>query len=343
MRTEAPGFGAARIRSSLVGQFGMDDWEDLPPGNGWPLLLAGNGASRAVSAAFAYGSLFDAAVGAELLNANDVALFQQAGTKNFEEVLRALDFAALVLGQLGHCQTAVLQRRQSIQNALVATVKTHHVSWNAVDGQRLTAIKAALLQSEAVFSTSYDLLFYWAINFLNADDFVDYFWSMPGNYFDPTDTPIWGDRTAVYWIHGALQLYEDGAGNTAKRVNLAGEALLSQFASDDKLPLYVAEGTHHQKKAKIASSQYLAFCLDAFESDGRDLVVFGQALGESDRHLVDAIKLHPNRRIACSIFPSDQASVALERARVSQLLEPANLFFFDSTTHPLGDSSLFVG
>jgi hypothetical protein len=325
-----------------VGQFGLDDWQDVPAGAGWPVLLAGNGASRAVSSAFAYDSLIDAAVQAALLDENDLALFAQLGTTNFEEVLRAVDFASVMLQQLNHDHTAVLQRRQTIQHALVATVNAHHAPWSAVEGDRLAMIKEALLQFDAVFSTSYDLLFYWAMNYVNADAFLDHFWH-PGNCFDPNHSPVWGDRTAVYWIHGALQLYEDGVGNTAKRVNLAGAALLSQFASDGLLPLYVAEGTAHQKQAKIASSHYLTFCLDTFEDDGRDVVVFGQALGDSDRHLVDAIKQHPNRRIACSIYPSDQLSVNFERARIAQLLNKPDVYFFDSTTHPLGEPELFVG
>jgi hypothetical protein len=321
-----------------MGMFGLPDWQDILPGTGWPVLLAGNGASRVVSNAFAYGSLLEAAN----LGVDDRALFDQLGTSNFEEVLRALDFAALVQQQLGIDPGPVLGRRQTIQNALVATVNHHHVPWADVEGDRLAAIKQALLSYDAVFSTSYDLLFYWAINQGGAEGFLDHLWHEPGYYFDPANSPLWGGRTAVHWIHGALQLYEYGGSQTAKRVNFMGAALLEQFASGGQLPLYVAEGAAQQKGAKIASSEYLTFCLKTLEQESRDLVIFGQALGDADRHLVDAIKLHPGRRLSYSIYPVDQLQVNAERARVTQILNDPDIQFFDSTTHPLGDPTLTV-
>lgn len=322
-----------------MGMFGLQDWHEVPVGPGWPVLLAGNGASRAVSSAFAYDSLLDAAG----LDAVDQALFDHLRTSNFEEVLRALDFAIVVQQQLGYDQTPVADRRQLIQNALVETVNSHHVAWTDVEGARLTAIKNALRDFRAVFSTSYDLIFYWAINAGGAGaDFLDHLWHEPGHYFDAANSPVWGDRTAVHWMHGALQLYEYGIGQTAKRVNLMGDALLTQFASDGKLPLYVAEGTAQQKHAKIASSEYLRFCLGSLQSEERDLVVFGQALSDSDAHLVEAIKLHPNRRLAYAIYPVSQLQVDADRAKVAQLVGRGDIQFFDSTTHALGAPDLFV-
>jgi hypothetical protein len=319
--------------------FGLHDWHEVPVGPGWPVLLAGNGASRAVSSAFAYDSLLDAAD----LEADDQALFNHLGTSNFEEVLRALDFAILVQQQLGYDPTPVGDRRQLIQNALVEAVNSHHVAWTDVEGVRLTAIKNALRDYRAVYSTSYDLLFYWAINQGGAAiDFLDHLWHEPGHYFDAANSPVWGDRTAVYWLHGALQLYEYGIGEAAKRVNLMGAALLTQFASDGKLPLYVAEGTAQQKHAKIASSEYLTFCLESLQAEERDLVVFGQALGDSDAHLVEAIKLHPHRRLAYAIYPANQLQVDAHRAKVAQLIDRDDIQFFDSTTHALGAPELFV-
>ncbi|CAN0249229.1 unnamed protein product, partial [Phaeothamnion confervicola] len=321
-----------------VGAFGLPDWQAVAAQGDWPALLAGNGASRAVSGAFDYKSLLVAAG----LGENDQALFDQLGTSNFEEVLRALDFAVLVQQQLGHNPAPVLDRRLAIQNALVATVNNHHVAWTDVEGDRLAAIKAALLSYKSVFSTSYDLIFYWAVNQGGPAGFLDHLWHDADLHFDPNDSPVWGEPTVVHWIHGALHLYEFGIGQTAKRVNLPDAALLAQFASGGKLPLYVAEGTAQQKRAKIASSEYLAFCLNSLEAETRDLVIFGQALSDSDLHLVEALKLHPERRIAYAIYPVDQLQVDADRSKVAQVIGRDDIQFFDSKTHPLGDPGLFV-
>jgi hypothetical protein len=322
----------------FVGQFGLMDWDDACAAGDWPVLLAGNGASRAVSARFAYDSLFDAAD----LGADDRALFAELATTNFEEVLKALDFASLLHQQLGLDPAVVEARREAVRQALVATVNHHHVAWTDVEGDRLTAIHAALRQHEVVFSTSYDLLIYWAMNHGGPDEFIDHFWHLPGHHFDADDSPVWGNRTVVNWIHGALQLYRLGSDGTAKRVNVAGAALLAQFAHRGVLPLYVAEGTAEQKRLAIGSSDYLSYCLDALESEARDIVIFGQALGPSDQHLVEAIRLHPGRRVACSVFPGSQLQADADKARIAQQLQRDDIFYFDSTTHPLGLPSLAV-
>ena len=321
-----------------MGQFRLEDWADLSEEDDWPVLLAGNGASRAVSNAFAYDSLLAAAN----LDPDDVDLFDHLGTSNFEEVLRSLDFAKIVHEQLGGDPDDVHDRREVVRHALVETVNDHHVDWLDVDGPRLTTIKQALRDHHSVFTTSYDLLFYWAMNDNGAQGFADFFWHMPDNYFDADDSPLIPNRTHVYWLHGGLHLYRTADDGTAKRVHLVGAALLDQFAAGGLLPLYVAEGAPEQKRRSIRRSDYLTFCLERFEDDDRPLVVFGQALGPSDQHLVDAIKQDPGRDVAYAIYPTTQLGVNGVRADIEELLDRDDIAFFDSTTHPLGDPALHV-
>jgi hypothetical protein len=320
-----------------MAQFGLEDWQDLEEDD-WPLLLAGNGASRAVSDAFAYDSLLAAAN----LDPDDVELFDHLGTSNFEEVLRSLDFARIVHEQLGGDPADVQDRREVVRHALVETVNNHHVDWLDVAGPRLTAIKQALREFHSVFTTSYDLVFYWAMNHNGAHGFADFFWHLPDNYFDPDDSDLIPNRTHVYWLHGGLHLYRTADDGTAKRVHLVGAALLDQFAAGGLLPLYVAEGEPEQKRRSIRRSDYLTFCLERFEQDDRPLVVFGQSLGPSDQHLVDAIKQVPDRDLAYAIYPTTQLAVNGVRAHIEELLDRDDITFFDSTTHPLGDPALHV-
>jgi hypothetical protein len=320
-----------------VGAYGLADWSELANGSLWPVSLLGNGASRAVSEVFAYDSLL---AEANLADA-DLDLFETIGTSNFEEVLRALDIARFVCQQLNHNDAGVQARRDGIRQALATTIHNHHVGWQQAAGWRLTEIRAALRDFSAVFTTSYDLILYWAMNYPAPDGFIDHFWHMPDNHFDAADSPTWNDRTVVYWLHGGLHIYRWGSDGTAKRVN-DGAALLGQFAEGGFLPLYVAEGTAEQKRRAIRDSDYLSFCLRSLESDDRAIAIVGHAIGEPDQHLVEAISCHPDRRVAYGVYPTTQLEVDATRARIQQRLNNDAVEFFDSTTHPLGAPTLTV-
>lgn len=153
--------------------------------------------------------------------------------------------ASLVCDQLGHAWTDVDDRYDSIRDALINAVHAHHVDWTDADaGDRLLNIRDALLEYEAVFTTSYDLLIYWAI--MNAgtpagDGFGDVFWNAD-HAFDPLDTEPFGNKTLVYWLHGGLHLYRTPTGETKKRTN-TGANLLATFAAGNRVPLFISEGT----------------------------------------------------------------------------------------------------
>jgi hypothetical protein len=300
------------------------------------VLLAGNGASRAVSERFHYDSLF----GEAALSDDNRALFEELGTANFEEVLRTLRTTRFVVEQLHWDPDPLENRYQEVRQALVTAVNQHHVAWVALGAARLDAIRAALLVYEAIYTTNYDLLFYWAINHGDADPFLDHFWHA-GNSFDPADSPVWGDRRPVHWLHGGLQIYRVGTEGTAKRTNTT-QPLLEQFATDGQLPLYVAEGSADEKRRAIRRSDYLSYCFDQFRDDDRALVVFGQSLFDTDQHLVDAIRANAGRPVAYGVHRSTQEQDAFTCARIRATLAGLDVVFFDSTTHPLGDSALNV-
>jgi hypothetical protein len=84
-----------------MGMHGLPDWAGIEPLSAWPVLLAGNCASREVPSVFDYSSLFDVAD----LSAPDRALFAEAQTENLEEVSRTLQLAAYVAEQVGMIRT----------------------------------------------------------------------------------------------------------------------------------------------------------------------------------------------------------------------------------------------
>lgn len=322
-----------------MGAFGLYEWDDLNVGN-WPTVLVGNGASRAVSPKFAYDSLYRVAV----LTRGDRDLFDALSTTNFEEVLNHLRTASLVCHQLGHESRDVDERYDSIRNALINAVHAHHVGWVDADaGNRLLKVRNALLDYESVFTTNYDLLIYWAMMSTGTppgDGFGDLFWNAD-HVFDPFDTDSFGNKTLVYWLHGGLHLHRSLGGQTEKWTNTNAN-LLAAFAANARVPLLVSEGTWEQKRRAIRRSDYLEHVYVTFADTKGPLVVFGQAFGNSDKHLVEAIGRDPARKIAYGIYATSQQSATLQRAQVESHFPHASVAFFDSTTHPLGDPALAV-
>lgn len=317
----------------------LEDWPDVADDQDWPLLLLGNGASRAVSDKFAYDSLYVEAP----LTDEDRELFDALGTTNFEEVLDHLRTAELVCEQLGHASDEVSERYSSIQEALITAVNHHHVAWeDAKDGDRLGAIRSALRKHSEVFTTSYDLLIYWAMmsGVSAGSGFGDLFWNV-GQKFDPLNTDVNDDKTIVYWLHGGLHLQRGAFGDTLKRTN-RGANLLATFATGANIPLFVTEGTWQKKRRAIRRSDYLEYAYGTFAGSSEALVIFGQALGAPDTHLATAIRPVLDRDVAFGVYPAAQAQVNHQCTGIEALLPSAKVRFFDSTTHPLGDPALKV-
>src|ERR1051326_6589077 len=130
-------------------------------------LLLGNGASRAVSARFHYGSLYEKACSAEVrhrLSRADQAIFKHMGDmKNFERVLYGLWPAKSVCAILGQDTEMITERYEGIKRVLIAAVHAVHIRYSAQLESSLSKMQKALTDYQVIFSTNYDLLLYWAI------------------------------------------------------------------------------------------------------------------------------------------------------------------------------------
>jgi hypothetical protein len=311
----------------------------------WSSLLLGNGLSRNVWGSFGYPSLFDEALRGERpesLTAADRGLFEALGTKNFERVLAELASAIRVAEALGEDAGTYLDRYQSVQRALGSAVQSVHVRYSGVPAAKLEAIGHVLQQQEYVFTTSYDLIVYWAMRAVEFDGLCDCFWGEKKS-FDPANSDVPFDRTPVYFLHGALHLVVMGSGITRKLVRTHLRTLLEQFGSPvdgdaQARPLLITEGSSQHKLQGIEGNDYLAHALDQLGKCDLPLVVFGSHLGEQDQHLVEALNRNPNRPIAVSVRREGKNGNQIRalKAEIRAGVDANPLFFFDSETHPLG-------
>lgn len=324
-------------------------WEKVAKRCHWDAILLGNGASRAIWDDFGYATLYAKAQSDTIdkpLTKEDVAIFDAMKTMNFELVMATLTATTTICGVLGIDCGILSERYESIRQALIQAVQAVHLPWSEAQKKPiLKAIRDELCAYRSVYTTNYDLILYWAIMAEpKGEPFIDYFWS---GYFNPTDTDVYQEatKTKVLYIHGALHLYRINSGQIVKRTATGTENLLDLFAlpmEHGGIPLFISEGTSDDKLAAIHRSDYLAFAYKEFAAHSSPLVIFGHSLGDSDAHLLTAMRKWRRRPIAISVYPSTPEETVATKARIMRELPEADILFFDATTHPLGKSDLKI-
>lgn len=323
------------------------DWREVESRHEWSALLVGNGLSAHVWPRFAYRSLLDEVRGDGLTPA-DAALFESHGGTNFERVLADLRVGMRVGEAVGVETEPMRERYRSVQRALGRAVRKVHLGREAIPAASLRGIRRVLERQQWVFTTSYDLLIYWAIGLGGSyAPFVDLFWGRGRCEFDPRSTDVGADRIPVYYLHGALHLRVGGDGTTVK-LTWDARTLLDQFGEPvpgdpDARPLLVTEGSSQDKLLAIEQNAYLSHALDRLRRCELPLVVFGSGLRAEDGHLLDAINENPDRPVAVSMLPGRHRDLTRLQADIYGRLHAEPLIFFDATTHPLGRDWLRIG
>jgi hypothetical protein len=318
-------------------------WDNVKDRHLWQVLLLGNGLSINVWPAFGYGALFDYVRGGGL-KTSDLRLFD--GSPNFERVLGDLSTAIRVAQVLRVDPAPFYERYYRVQQALGHAIRQVHLHRTQVPDVALQTIRTQMESYEWVFTTSYDLLVYWAMGYGERyGKFKDHFRYGGRLEFDPARAAVYEGEVPVYFLHGALHLMVSGTGVTWKLRRTAWETLLDQFGQPipgdpQARPLLVTEGSAREKLRAIEANDYLAHCLATLREVDLPLVVFGSSLGAEDRHLVDAINENPDSPVAISMYPKSRRELREEQGRIFGQLETDDLLFFNSTTHPLGATNL---
>jgi hypothetical protein len=322
----------------------LHDWEDIAIAEDWQVLLVGNGLSRNIWEPFGYSNLFDDAARAELTE-KDRALFE--GTTNFERVLGDLSTAIRVAQVVGLGTDRLYDRYRNVQRALGQAVRRVHLNRMQVPEDTLAAIRTVMENSEWIFTTSYDLLIYWAMGHGGRyAPFKDHFRYASRCQFDPERSPVYEGEIPVYYLHGALHLIVGGKGETWKLRMTALQTILDQFgrpiAGDPQArPLLVTEGSAQEKMRAIEGNGYLSHSLDRLRGLSLPVVVFGSALSRQDDHLVEALNEYPERPVAVSMRPGvSKRDRASSQADLWGRLTAETVYFYDSTSHPLGADAL---
>jgi len=327
----------------------INDWGQIED-KGWGTLLLGNGMSINVSPRFDYGSLYKEAKKRGLIDEHAEAIFHLFDTENFEVALSKLRDTIAITGNFKKGTADYEDCFRSIQKTLGRTVREVHPKKREVPAETLKAIRDELLEYEAIFTTSYDLLIYWALACRGSFfPFGDFFWSGRENKFDPEESDLKRHRTPIYHLHGALHLVVNRDGTTRKLskkdLKEGEDDLLSLFDKDaprelEARQLLVTEGSARDKLQAIEANDYLSHVYTALKDDEKDLLIFGHSLADEDRHLIDAINANQKRSVAVSMHGGSKKRLHEAGHRILSKLHVENVYLFHAETHPLGDPEL---
>lgn len=321
------------------------DWGDIATSYGWDTLLLGNGMSINIWEPFRYRKLYDRAKFGGL-SPQERRLF--SSTPNFERVLADL-LTAIRVNDAFDLETApLLKRYRNIQRALVHAVREVHLKRSRVPLATRKTISETMERFEWVFTTSYDLLVYWAMAAGGFEPFMDHFRYGGRCEFDPTRASVPAKKVPVYFLHGALHLVVGSSGATWKLRQTDLDTILDQFGKtiegDTRArPLLVTEGSAGDKLAAIEDNVYLSHALDRLRERDLPVVVFGSSMSEHDSHLAEALSEYPDRPVAILMLPAPKKELLARQVDICGRLEANPLLFFDATTHPLGSPALTVG
>lgn len=274
-------------------------------------LLIGNGFSIACCPTiFHYGSLFAQADFSACPEVTSV--FDALDTQDFEAAIRALENAARILpayvpdgaGAVAKMET----HAAALKEILIQTIAGNHPGVPPeIDDAKFWACRKFLghfLGGDGqVFTLNYDLLLYWtlmhddpeggALNLAKNDGF--------GNDEDEPDAEyvVWQGEVGahdarIHFLHGALHLFDSGAELKKYTWVRKGVPLIDQARAaieGNAYPLFVAEGSSAQKKAKIRHNAYLYQGFKQFTANVKQpkhcFFIFGHSLAANDDHILN--------------------------------------------------------
>lgn len=302
-------------------EYAIKDWAEIKDNYENGNLIIGNGASVALHQKFSFDSLKEEAEKLRLFNDDISKLFIEFDTSDFELILRLVWHAKLINKHLGIVDQKLDSAYENIKQALIKVVKEVHCEHSDIADQ-LPQLYQFTKQFRTVVSLNYDLILYWILMYGNRNEdghrFKDCFQGsgLFRNNWQDLRNPIRKEKevTLSLYQHGNLSIFRD-AKNTETKVQRGDfEGLLEVITSqweDNKIPLFVAEGTGTKKLESIKSSSYLSTIfyevLPDLITQKANLVIYGWSLGKQESHLVKQIfKNKQSGKVAISIFQNNQ-------------------------------------
>ena len=308
-------------------------------------LLIGNGLSISISSDFSYSSLREK-VTRESSPAVD-RLFKKLNTVDFEHLLRKVKDARDVMEAITDGQIIVSQSiSDEIRSKLIEAIQSMNPRGPFEHGLDPQQLNKALKKYNNTFTTNYDIYLYWARRGNESFNIIDFFFE--NGFFDRTNVDK-RDRDAIYFLHGALFLFEED--NRVKKISKGthttlNEAIQERISNENGYPLIITEGSPEEKLSNIKSNEYLSFCYDELRSITGSLDIYGHSLNpDIDGHIINAIKetnLDNIRFFQYKLNNMGNGERNHLNATINSILEK-EVELIDSSEHDLCKWSIFEG
>jgi hypothetical protein len=303
-------------------------------------LLLGNGFSIAcVPTIFTYSSLYEQADFSKMPQIEEV--FKNLNTKDFEEVVHALEHSSIVLPAykktMSKTVALIQQHAIRIKEILIETIaKNHPERPNSIPESKYKAcvqfLNNFLGNDGAIYSLNYDLLLYWTLmyglneNLLNAEpnDGFGKNVEFDDGDFSVSDYVVWqGDSNAhgqnIHYLHGALHIFEREAEIEKFTWVNTGKPLIEQTREaleENRFPLFVAEGDSTKKLTRITHSGYLYHSYKSFSQRMKTgdkkskacLFTYGLSFSANDEHIIKKISNGRFNHLFVSIYGNPDSS-----------------------------------
>jgi hypothetical protein len=297
--------------------------------NGKRHLLLGNGFSISLfPKIFTYGTLLDHAKTSGLLSSRVEKVFDLLGTTDFEQVMEALQIASrmadLYADESPKLAKTLLSDAEGLRNVLAETISANHPARPYdVKPEQYASCRRFLkhFDSGSIYTLNYDLLLYWTLmqdeldpDIKSDDGFRD---SEEGGDYVTWEVQK-SDRQRVFYLHGALHLFD--AGHELKKFvwSKTEIALVDQIRLSLALrqyPIVVTEGSAEQKLDRIQHSGFLNRGYRSFSSLGGSLFVYGHSLAANDEHLLKLIDGGKFKAVFVGIYGEPNSPTAKEIIR----------------------------
>ncbi len=311
-------------------------------------LLFGNGLSLRARLPFTAEQINHQAAGLNI-GPRATALLQKLPKLMPEDALRYLRGYPLTYDETEMSEYKLLRDAFAPAVALV-----HPRDQAGLQVDTLSLISEFFIEFDALFTTNYDLLGYWA---MMTDPARAYTTDLFAPHPAPESERRWilqyganhfSNRIPFRYLHGALHLARRGSIIEKFSRTRLGVPLIHQIRQRikaGKLPMIVVEGSANRKLRRIQENPYLEDSYAVFCQLAGALVIYGWGFNLQDRHLVDAILRNQNlMEIWISMYgevDSEEnremrARIDRRRAKAEQsgCATPAKIIYYDADSVP---------
>jgi hypothetical protein len=148
----------------------------------------------------------------------------------------------------------------------------------------------------------------------------------------------------IFNPHGGLHLFQNEIGEVYKALNHCDGVIANithEIAKNERLPLYVAEGTSKSKMRKINSVEYLRQCFRTLQETTAAVFVFGHSADQNDAHIYHAIFGSKAKHVYFGIFQPNDDKVRAADAELAKYKklggDEVSYSFFASETAQVWD------